>query len=87
MSTEVTVGAVGEVEAVIPVITAPPSVLMNRSNDTAPFNPSDNHLYCYLLVLSTLRYIVGMMHSNAATQGEIVVEHVHTECFMRKNGI
>ena len=64
MSIEVTAGGV-------PVITTPP-FLMNRSNDTDPFNPSNNHLYCYPLVLSTLRYSVGVMHSNAATLGEIV---------------
>ena len=45
---------------------------MNRTNDTAPFNPPNNHLYCYPLVLSTLRYSVGVMHSNAGTLGEIV---------------
>ena len=49
-----------------------PIVLMNRTNDIAPFNPSNNHLYCYPLVLSTLRYSVGVMHSNAETLGEIV---------------
>ena len=49
-----------------------PTVLMNRSNDTAPFNPSNNHLYYYPSVLFTLRYSVGMMHSNAGTLGEIV---------------
>ena len=71
MSIEVTVGGVWEGEEVIPVITTPP-FLMNRSNDTAPFNPSDSHLYCYPLVLSTLRYSVGMIHSNAGTLGGIV---------------
>ena len=45
---------------------------MNRTNDTAPFDPSNNHLYCYPLVLCTLRYSVGVMHSNAGTLGEIV---------------
>ena len=49
-----------------------PTVLMNRTNNAAPFNSSNNHLYCYPLVLSTLRYSVGMMHSNAETLGEIV---------------
>ena len=49
-----------------------PIVLMNRTNDTAPFNPSNNYLYCYPLVLSTLRYSVDVMHSNAETIGEIV---------------
>ena len=34
--------------------------------------PQNNHLYDYPLVLSTLRYSVGMMHSNAGTLGEIV---------------
>ena len=34
--------------------------------------PQNNHLYDYPLVLSTLRYSVGVMHSNAGTLGEIV---------------
>ena len=45
---------------------------MNRTNDTAPFNPSNNHLYCYPLVLSILIYSVDVMHSNAGTLGETV---------------
>ena len=56
-----------------------PTVLMNRTNDTAPFNPSNNHLLCNPLVLFTLRYSVGIIHSNVGTVSEIVVEHVHTE--------
>ena len=56
-----------------------PIVLMNRTNDTAPFNPSNNHLYFYPLVLSTLRDSVGTIRSIAGSLGEIVVEHVHTE--------
>ena len=83
MSTEVTVGGVGEGEEVIPVIYHP-TVLMNRSNDTAPFNPSNNHLYCYPLVLSTLRYSVGMMHSNCGTLGEIVSRTCAHRAFYEK---
>ena len=49
-----------------------PTFLMNRSNDTAVFNPSNNDLYRCPLVLSTLRYSVGMMHSDTGTLGEIV---------------
>ena len=65
-----------------------PTVLMNRSNDTAVFNPSNNDLYRYPLVLSTLRYSVGMMHSDAGTLREIVGRTcTHRERFMRKNGI
>ena len=45
---------------------------MNQTTDTAPFNPSNNHLYCYPLFLSTLRYSDGVMYSNAGTLGEIV---------------
>ena len=59
-----------EEEEVIPVITT--TVLMTPTNDAAPFNPSNNHLYCYPLVLSTLRYSICVMHSDARTLGEIV---------------
>ena len=70
MTAGVTVGGVGEGEEVIPVITT--TVLMTPTNDAAPFNPSNNHLYCYPLVLFTLRYIVGTIHSNAGTSGEML---------------
>ena len=86
VSTEVTVGGVGEGEEVIPVITTPPFWWIERMIQLR-LTPQNNHLYDYPLVLSTLRYSVGVMHSNAGTLGEIVVEHVHTERFMRKNGI
>ena len=80
MSIEVTASGV-------PVITTPP-FLMNRSNDTAPFNPSDSHLYCYPLFLSTLRYSVGMIHSNAGTLGGIVGRTCTNRAFYeKKNGI
>ena len=49
-----------------------PTILMNGTNDTAPYNPTNNRLYCYPLVLSTLRYSIGVKHSNAGTLGEIV---------------
>ena len=49
-----------------------PTFLMNRTIDTSPFNPSNNHLYCYPVDLSTLSYSVGVMHCNAGTVGEIV---------------
>ena len=87
MSTEVTVGGVG-VGWGCYISDYHPIVLMNRTNDIAPFNPSNNDLYCYPLVLSTLRYSVGVMHSNAGTLGEIIDRTcTHTERFMRKNGI
>ena len=50
----VTVGGVGEGEVVIHS-KYNPTVLMNRMNDEAPFNPSKNHLYCYPLVFFTLK--------------------------------
>ena len=56
-----------------------PTVLMNRTNDIAPFNSSNKHLYCYPLDIFTLRYSVGTIRSIAGSLGEIVVEHVHTE--------
>ena len=61
-----------------------PIVLMNRTNDTAPFNPSNNHLYCYPLVLSTLRCSVGVMHSNTGTLGEIVCRTCTHRAFYEK---
>ena len=65
-----------------------PAVLMNQTNDAAPFNPSKTHLHCYSLVLFTLRYIIGVMHSNAGTLGEIVGRtRTYRERLMRKNGI
>ena len=85
MSTEVTVGGVGKGEEVIPCTSdCYPIVLMNRTNDTAPFNPSNNHLYCYPLVLSTFRYSVGVMHSNAGTLGEIVGRTCTQRAFYEK---
>ena len=61
---------------------------MNRTNDTAPFNPSNYHLYCYPLVLSTLRYSVGVMHSNNGTLGEIVGRtHTHRAFYEKERNL
>ena len=61
---------------------------MNRTNDTAPFDPSNNHLYCYPLFLSTVRYKVGVMHSNAATLGEIVGRtYTHTAFYEKERNL
>ena len=75
-----------EEEEVIPVITT--TVLMTPTNDAAPFNPSNNHLYCYPWILFALRYIVSVMHINAGTLGEIVGRTctLRERC-MRKNVI
>ena len=83
MFTEVTVGGVG-VGWGCYISDYHPIVLMNRTNDIAPFNPSNNDLYCYPLVLSTLRYSVGVMHSNAGTLGGLSVEHVHTAFYEKE---
>ena len=64
-----------------------PIVLMNQTNDPAPFNPSNNHLYCYSLVLSTFRYSVGVMHSNAGILGEIVGRKTHRAFFEKERNL
>ena len=54
-------------------------------NDTASFNPSNNHLNWNPLILSTLRYSIGVMHSNAGTLGEIAGRTcTHTEFYEKE---